>query len=254
MKRLYVLKVGTTFPATAERLGDFDAWTMSALGNVDCETCVLDVEHGAPLPSATECAGVVVTGSHSMVTDELPWSIQLEKWIPSLLDAGTPFFGICYGHQLLARAAGGEVDFHPRGQEIGTVPVHLLPDCARDVLFRTLPQTFLAHVSHSQSVLCLPEEATRLAFSSFEPHHAFRVGECAWGVQFHPEYNTAIMRSYIKEDTADLESSGRDASGLLLAVKETPAAATTLRNFGRLVEDRLANKYIRRTGNAADNL
>jgi GMP synthase (glutamine-hydrolysing) len=73
-------------------------------------------------------------------------------------------------------------------------------------------------------------------------------------VQFHPEYNTAIMRSYIKEDTADLESSGRDASGLLLAVKETPAAATTLRNFGRLVEDRLANKYIRRTGNAADNL
>lgn len=251
MKRLYILKVGSTFPATAKVLGDFDVWTMAALGDVQLETCIVDVEHGAPLPSAAESAGIVVTGSHSMVTDGLPWSIELEKWIPSLLDAGTPFFGICYGHQLLARAAGGDVAFHPRGQEIGTVQVHLLPDCDHDVLFRSVPQTFLAHVSHSQSVLRLPPKATLLAFNSFEPHHAFRVGECAWGVQFHPEYNAAIMRSYIKEDITELESSGRNISDLLRAVKETPIAAQTLWNFGRFVEDRLADKHIYRTADAA---
>ena len=159
MKKLYILKLGTTFPGIAERFGDFDAWTLAGLGNGRIEACVLDVEHGASLPEAVECAGVVITGSHSMVTDELPWSVRVEKWLPSLLEAGTPIFGICYGHQLLARAAGGKVGFHPHGKEIGTVQVQVLPDGASDVLFGRLPQTFTAHATHSQSVLRLPPNA-----------------------------------------------------------------------------------------------
>jgi GMP synthase (glutamine-hydrolysing) len=242
MKSLYILKVGTTYPAIAKLLGDFDVWTTEALGDVDIDICILDVEHGAPLPSAAECAGIVVTGSHSMVTDGLPWSVELEEWIASSLDTGTPYFGICFGHQLLARAAGGDVGFHPQGEEIGTVHIHLLPDCAHDVLFKSLPQTFLAHVSHSQSVLRLPPRATRLAFNVYEPHHAFRIGECAWGVQFHPEFNVDIMKSYIKEDAAELASAGLNIPELLWAVNETPIAAQTLRNFGRFVNNRLASK------------
>ncbi|MDA8125754.1 MAG: glutamine amidotransferase [Deltaproteobacteria bacterium] len=235
MKRLYILKVGTTYPDTAKTWGDFGAWTAAALGELALETAILDVEQGASLPAAAECAGLVITGSHSMVTDALPWSIELEQWIPSLLAAGIPLFGICYGHQLLARASGGEVHFHPEGEEIGTVKVHLLPDCAGDVLFRTLPRTFGAHVVHSQSVLRLPPGSVCLAMNAFEPHQAFRIGECAWGVQFHPEYSAAIMRSYIEHAT-ELEPS--EKSERLGAVKETPAAAQVLRNFGRFVADR----------------
>jgi len=242
MKRLYILKAGSTYPTIAKLLGDFDVWTMEALGDIDVDTCILDLERGAPLPSAAECSGIIITGSHSFVTDEIPWSVELEKWIPPLLDAGTPIFGICYGHQLLARAAGGYVDFHPQGKEIGTARVHLLPDCTHDVLFRSLPQTFLAHVTHSQSVLHLPPEATRLAFNAYEPHHAFRIGECAWGVQFHPEYNAKIMRCYIEEDAAELEPLGLNIPELLNAIEETPIAAQILRNFGRFVEDRLAEQ------------
>ena len=247
MKRLYILKVGTTYPAIAESFGDFDRWTMEALGDVHVDTRVLDIEHGARLPLAAECAGIVITGSHAFVTDGIPWSLDLEKWIPSLLDAGTPIFGICYGHQLLARAAGGSVDFHPQGSEFGTVAVHLLPGCAHDALFRTLPRTFPVHATHSQSVLRLPPEAVRLAFNAREPHHAFRIGECAWGVQFHPEYNAEIMRSYIQGDAAGLESAGLHVPGLLHAVEETPAAARTLRDFGRFVEDRLAGRGLPRS-------
>lgn len=249
MKRLYIIKAGATFSATAKRFGDFDTWTAAALGAVDVETCILNAEHSAALPAAGECAGVVITGSHAMVTDDLPWSVKLEKWIPSLLEARTPFFGICYGHQLLTRAAGGQVGFHPCGKEIGTVPVHLLPDCANDVLFRLLPQSFFVHVTHSQTVLRLPPSATRLAANAYEPNHAFRLGDCAWGIQFHPEYNADIMRSYIKEQTDELESAGLDVSELLRAVVETPVAAETLRNFARIVEGRLVNK-----ANASDGL
>jgi len=239
MKKLYIIKVGATFPAITKQLGDFDSWTATALFSADVETAIVDAEHGASLPEPEECAGAVITGSHSMVTDNLPWSLKLEGWIPSLLKAGTPLFGICYGHQLLARAAGGRVGFHPRGKEIGTVTVHLLPDCADDPLFRLLPQSFLVHVTHAQTVLSLPAGAVCLASNDYEPHHAFRIGDWAWGVQFHPEYNAEIMRSYIKEQTYGLELAGTDVSRLLCEVAETPVAAETLRNFGKIVKGRL---------------
>lgn len=239
MKKLYIIKTGTTFPATLEQFGDFDKWTTEALGDIAVETAVVDAEHGAPLPTADQCAGVAVTGSHSMVTDDLPWSVKLEEWLRTLLDAEVPVFGICYGHQLLARAAGGEVGYHPRGKEVGTVEIRLLESCAGDLLFKHLPPAFAVHATHAQSVLKLPEQAVLLAQNSYEPHHAFRIGPVAWGVQFHPEYDPAIMRSYIEHQKEVLEQAGRDVSGLVAAVKETPVATDLYRSFGRLVAERL---------------
>ena len=66
------------------------------------------------------------------------------------------FWGICYGHQLLAKAAGGEAGYHPRGKEIGTVRVDLVDGHNGDALFQSLPNSFAAHVTHSQTVLQLP--------------------------------------------------------------------------------------------------
>jgi len=242
MNKLYIIKVGTTYSTTAKEFGDFDVWTVAALGDVDAEICIVDAEHGAALPNAGKCAGVVITGSHAMVTDDLPWSVKIEKWIPSLLDASTPLFGICYGHQMIARAAGGQVGFHPRGKEIGTVAIDLLSDCANDTLFRSLPRSFVVHVAHSQAVLHLPPHATRLAANAYESNHAFRLGDSAWGVQFHPEYNADIMRSYINEQGEELKSAGMNVSELLSAVSETPVAGGLLRNFARIVEERLADR------------
>ena len=238
MKSLHIIKAGTTFPATAKQLGDFDVWTAAALGPVGVETRIVDAEHGAALPAVEDCAGVIVTGSHAMVTDNLPWSVLMEAWILSLLTAQIPFFGICYGHQLLARAAGGQVGYHPRGAEAGTVPVHLLADCTGDPLFRSLPRSFPVQVTHEQTVLVLPPGAKRLAANAHEPHHAFRLGDRAWGVQFHPEYTADIMRSYIMEEADDIRKAGGDVAEILGAVSETPMAAETLHNFARFVEER----------------
>jgi len=235
---LYIIKTGSTYPAITGRLGDFDTWTLAALGTVAVDTRVLDAEHGAELPAANKCAGIIVTGSHSMVTDSLPWSVSLEDWIPSLLEANVPFLGICYGHQLLARSTGGEVGFRPGGKEIGTVPIRLSPDCADDPLFRSLPQAFSVHAAHSQSVLSLPPLAVRLAGSACEPNHAFRIGTSAWGVQFHPEYNAEIMKFYIMEQGEDPASHCFNAGTPLTAVTETPIAARVLKTFASIVEAR----------------
>lgn len=238
MKKLIIIKVGATFPALARNFGDFDRWTMQGFGAADFECCVLDVEHGASLPAPEECAGAVITGSHSMVTDNLPWSMQLEKWLPLLIETEVPLLGICYGHQLLARALGGEVGYHPAGKEIGTVAIRLLPEASDDPLLQSLPLSFPAHVTHSQSALKLPPGAVRLAESEHECNHAYRVGKCAWGVQFHPEFNAAIMRSYIEHQDRDLTSTGRDIVKILGTVEETPVAAEVLVRFARLVMQR----------------
>jgi GMP synthase (glutamine-hydrolysing) len=238
MQTLFIIKIGSTFPSIARRFGDFETWTQAALGPLDAATCILDVENGDGLPSARQCAGVVITGSHAMVTDEPPWSLRLEKWIPSLLEARIPVFGICYGHQLLARAAGGRVGFHRQGKEIGTVSVRLGAECGDDAIFGSLPESFPVHVTHSQTVLRLPPGAACLAANRHEPHHAIRLGDCAWGVQFHPEYDANIMRAYIEEQADELESEGRDISRILRTVRETPVAAQILENFVRFIEGR----------------
>jgi GMP synthase (glutamine-hydrolysing) len=238
MKKIYVMKVGTTFPDILRELGDFDAWTADALGAETVETAVVDAERGASLPPAAACAGVVITGSHAMVTDDLLWSLKMEEWIRSLLDADTPIFGICYGHQLLARAAGGRVGFHPGGMEIGTVGIDLLSESADDPLFQSLPKSFRAHATHSQTVLELPAGAICLAANRVEPHHAFRLKNSAWGVQFHPEYDVNIMQRYIQAQADGLAASGKDVAKLMGAVEETPSAAGVLKNFCRFVQTR----------------
>jgi len=240
MKRLHIIKAGTTYASIAGHYGDFDAWTAAGLGPLGTEACVIDAGHGAALPPAEDCAGVVITGSHAMVTDDLPWSIGVERWIPSLIGAGVPVLGICYGHQLLARAMGGRVGYHPLGEEIGTVEIRLLEGSAGDPLFRLFPPFFFAHAAHSQTVLSLPPNATPLAANAHDPHHAYRIGDCAWGLQFHPEYDESIMRLYIMAQSGELVKEGRNVPKLLAGVSKTPVAAKTLTNFAGIVRERQA--------------
>ena len=238
MKKIYILKVGTTFPSIKAQYGDFDTWTIYHLGPVNLEICVVDVEHGSVLPEINECAGVIITGSHAMVTDELTWSTNLEKWIPLIVEFDIPLLGVCYGHQLLAKSMGGKVDFHPKGKEIGTVNIKLTAESELDPLFGNIPAGFHAHTSHSQTVLELPPGAICLAKNSHDSHHAFRIGNSAWGVQFHPEYNPFIMRSYISEQADDLKDLAYDVTHLLNKVVETPVTARLLRNFVQIVQSK----------------
>ena len=139
--------------------------------------------------------------------------------------------GVCYGHQLLAWAFGGEVGFHPDGREIGSVPVNLTDAARADRLFAELPAQFVAQVSHQQSVLSLPEEAILLGWNDFEPNHAFRLGQTSWGVQFHPEFTAEITRAYINARQADLQAEGLPVAALLESTEPSPESAALLRRF-----------------------
>ncbi len=225
MTRLCILKAGETFPETAARLGDFEDWLIAGLGLPGHDIQILDPRREPALPELPACAGAIMTGSHAMVTDDTPWMRRTADWLARLVEAERPFLGICFGHQMLARAFGGRVDYHPGGREIGTVEIERAPAAADDPLFQCLPARFRAHAAHAQSVRELPAGAVHLAGNDFEPHHAFRLGPAAWGVQFHPEFGRAHMAAYIDR----LAPAGTRPN-----LADTPEAAALLARFADL--------------------
>ncbi|UCD25842.1 MAG: glutamine amidotransferase, partial [Gemmatimonadota bacterium] len=222
MKQLYILKTGSTYPDIAAEHGDFEQWVMDGLRlPAEC-VAVVDVSAKQKLPDPTVVGGVVVTGAHEMVTDGGSWLESVSAWLRRLVEEGVPILAICYGHQLLATVLGGEVGYHPAGREVGTVTVHCHSKAQSDPLFAVLPDIFPAQSSHAQSVLSLPPNAVTLASSKHEPIHAYRIGDRAWGVQFHPEFTEAVMRCYIAKQRDELAQQGQDADGIAKAVTPSP--------------------------------
>ena len=238
MKPLLIVKAGYPVRSVPHGAGDFADWIMRGMALPTRDFLVADVVKGEALPAAEAIRGALITGSPAMVTDRADWSLRTADWVLALAQARVPLLGICYGHQLIADALGGEAGWHPRGREIGTVPVNLCKGAGRDALFRGLPSTFTAHTTHSQTVLRLPEGSEVLAGNEHERYHGVRFRETIWGVQFHPEFNAPVMRAYISERMADLQLEGLDASLLLSQVTETPDAERVLRNFAAICASR----------------
>ena len=168
-----------------------------------------------------------------MVTDRHPWSERTAQWLRDAAHAGMPLFGICYGHQLIAHALGGEVGDNPNGREMGTVAIDLHPQAQDDPLFAGLPERFDAQATHLQSVLKPPPGATVLARNGHDGCHAFRWGDAAWGLQFHPEFSATHMRGYIRARHDALAREGRCGKRLSREVGAAPHPRSILRRFVR---------------------
>lgn len=236
--RVVILKTGTTYPAIRATSGDFEDWFVRGLSN-ELDLTVVNVAKGEPPGNVQDWDGIVVTGSPAMVSDREAWSETTARWLSDAVARKVPVLGVCYGHQLLAHALGGDVGYHPEGRETGTWSIELLPEAKSDPLFAELPNTFKAQLTHKQSVLGLPPGAVLLGRSEFEPHQAFRVGECAWGVQFHPEFTDAIMRAYLGVQAPELTAESLDPDALLSAVEPAPEASRLLQRFSELVIENL---------------
>ncbi len=237
-----IVKTGETFPEINRRFGDFERWIRDGLGTKDVDVIVVDPRNEAAMPDPAVLAGIVVSGSHAMLSDDTGWMRSLAAWLRQAVSRRIPLLGICFGHQILAQAMAGSVEDRVCGAELGTVEVSLTSAAIDDPLFGNLTPTFPAQVVHWQSVVELPERAIVLAHSPLEPYQAIRVGDCAWGVQFHPEMSEAVMHSYIDalaESVAVNEAVGRTVRQ---ALKDTPVARRILLNFLDYAErDRAAN-------------
>ncbi len=229
-----IVKTGSTVPNVAARRGDFEAWIMAGMGRPVEEAQVVRVDEGGVLPAPSGVGAVVVTGSPAMVSDRAPWSEATAAWLKTAVEAGAPILAICYGHQLLAHAFGGEVGPNPRGRSIGTIDVELDGTARDDALLGVLSRRAHLPVSHYESVLSLPEGATRLGTTALDPNHAFKLGERAWAVQFHPEFDADIVRGYIDAREQTIADEGLDPEALRAAARDTEDGTQVLRRFAEL--------------------
>ena len=234
--RIVIVKLGSASPTLVRRRGDYEDYFAHGIG-VPVEHClVVDPGKDEPLPDARSIAGVLLTGSDAMVTENHPWSLRTREWLERPLRRKVPVFGICYGHQLLAQALGGTVGWNPKGLEVGTITVDLSAAAQTDPLFGGLPGTLVVQAYHSQSVLALPPGSRVLAGNAHDPVQAFAWGEAAWGVQFHPEFDADITRTYVEEDRAELRDQGQDPETLLAHCRDSGHGTTLLRRFAQLLD------------------
>lgn len=230
-----ILVCGHTVPPLVPVRGDFPHWFRDGLGLDEEGAPAIDLPAGDALPPLERCGGLVVTGSPAMATDGAPWSLAAEDFLRTAHERGVPILGVCYGHQLLARALGGAADWNPNGREIGTIEARLTDEGHTDRLFGSLGSPLVMQASHSQSVNALPPGAIRLAFNDHDPNQAFRMGERSWGMQFHPEFDAEIIRGYIDHRADDLRDEGLDPAALIAATRDDPRGARLLRSFRDLV-------------------
>ncbi len=142
-----------------------------------------------PAESLEDFAGLVLLGGGLLPDedDRAPWLSRERELAGQAVDTGLPTLGICLGAQLLAHIGGGRVQPHHGTPEVGSTAIVRRDESAGDPLLGELPDTFHAIEHHVDAITALPADAVWLAESATCGIQAFRRGEHAWGVQFHPE-------------------------------------------------------------------
>lgn len=162
---------------------------------------------GEPLPPLGELQATIVLGGAMGVGDEAEYPfLRAEKqFLKDCLAHELPCFGICLGGQLLAEVLGAPVHSRRHGEH-GCSRVSLTAAGQSDPLLRGLPDPFPTFHWHNDSFE-IPAGALHLAFTPACAGQAFRFGS-AWGVQFHPEVDEAIVevwRRRVQGDVAVVE-------------------------------------------------
>ncbi len=164
--------------------------------------------HGDPLPSSMEEHDVVVFfGGPQSVNDtetaDAPGLRAELELIPVVLDSGTPFLGICLGAQLLAKALGARVDTHPDGwTEAGYYQVR--PTLEGRQYFDGPIEFYQWH----REGFDVPSGAKLLAVGDIFSNQAFKYGDSAYALQFHPEVMEHIIQKWTRGSVNRLQMPG----------------------------------------------
>ena len=161
------------------------------------EIRVLDLYKGDRLPGTFDHLDAVVSLGGPMNVyeeDKYPFLKEENVFLRGILERGIPFMGICLGGQLIAKASGSKVGRSPE-KEIGFLPVQLTAAGKKDPLFQGVAGALDVFQWH-EDMFEVPAAGTLLASSPACPHQAFRVGPCAYGVQFHIEITDKSIREW----------------------------------------------------------
>lgn len=202
--KLGILKCDSVSDIFVEKHGQYPEMFAALLRPVDpdIELIIFDAESEA-LPSDINAADAyLITGSRHGVNDGFPWIAQLEEFVRTLHSAKKKVIGICFGHQLIAKALGGTVIKSPKGWGVGMSQNQI----SQQAEWMNPPKKeFNLLVSHQDQVIELPPGAQVLAGSEFCPNYMMQIDSHFFSVQGHPEFTKEYCRDLMisREDSVD---------------------------------------------------
>ena len=165
------------------------------LDEAEIQWDAVELDEGERIPDLGAYDALWVMGGPMDVweEDECPWLVPekaaIRHWV---CDLKKPYLGFCLGHQLLADALGGVCSLQAE-PEIGILGVELTADGRADPLFAGIESPIQCLQWHSVEVKTPPEGARVLASSEACSCQAMRVGDNAWGIQFHVELQESTI-------------------------------------------------------------
>ncbi len=206
----------------------------------------VELGRGESLPDRLESfAAVVVLGGPMNVYEEeaYPFLKKEDVFIKDVLKEEIPFLGICLGAQLLAKACGARVMKAAR-KEVGWYTVNLTKQAGQDRLFRRVESPLTVFQWH-EDTFDIPDGGVLLGTSALVRNQAFRMGSCAYGLQFHVEVSLDMVETWMKDEkSVDAEKILRQ--GAIVKEALEGQAATLFNNFRRLAESAVRVKRIMR--------
>lgn len=176
----------------------------SAVADAGAPVVIWEAIEGQTSPSLDEISGAVLFGSTYNVehAQEHAFIKDVREFTAEAVDRGVPFLGACFGAQVLSWALDGDVVKAPV-REVGFEPIRPIAAASADALVSHYRDGDMAFQWHMDT-FTLPEGAELLLTNHAVPHQAYRVGERAWGIQFHFEINAAEIELWLGE-IADMD-------------------------------------------------
>ncbi|MER7080035.1 GMP synthase-Glutamine amidotransferase [Saccharopolyspora kobensis] len=237
-------------PSRTDPPGPLAEWLVTAGAEIDV---VLPAEQELPA-DFSEHQGIVVLGGEMGVYDDAqhPWLADVRALLSKAVGGRVPVLALCLGAQLLAAATGGQVRAARKGPEVGTLLIAKRDVAAEDSLFGPVPLTPDVLQFHTDEVSVLPPTAQLLASSPKCENQLFRVGECAYGLQFHIETTTDLVLNWaeLSPDVAaaarpgQLEPEHLEEFHADLAETWQPVAERFVRFVGTAPEERKASRFL----------
>lgn len=154
-----------------------------------------DACHGALPATPDACDAYLCSGSQFSVYDLHGWIAPLEEFLQQVHRAHIPYVGICFGHQMLAQALGGEVARAAQGWGVG---IHEMTIVRQEPWMRPEQAACRLQYMHADQVRRLPAGATVLGRSRHCEAAMFSVGPSMLGIEGHPEFPAAFNEALIR--------------------------------------------------------